>query len=110
MLAVKNAIKAKIEILIDPNTGEIKAMIVNGEKKTPPEPGNMEIIDTREDRITVPASTFDTIYIKVRNNDDNSEAEQWVNPQEIPVFGMAKSVSPSQMGQVTMELTAFERQ
>jgi len=101
--------KSKIEMLIDPDTGKIKAMIVDGQKKEPPKGGNLEIIETREDRITVPAGTFDTVYIKVRNTDDNSITEQWVNPVIIPVFGMAKMVQEGQFGEVVVELTGYNR-
>lgn len=99
--------KQKMEALIDQNTGEIKELIVNGEKQDVPEPGNMEIISAEESSVTVPAGTFEAIYVKIKNNDDGNISQIWINPELIPLNGSAKSISPSQFGDVTMELTAY---
>ncbi len=100
--------KQVIEVLIDLNTGAIKKMIVNGKEQEAPK-SDLEIIDQKEDSVKVPAGTFDAIYIKVKDR-ANSDAitEQWVNPRDIPLSGMAKSVADSQLGKVTIELTSFK--
>lgn len=100
--------KQTIETLIDPNTGEIKKMLVNGKEQEAPK-SNVEIIELKEDRITVPAGTFDCIHARIKDLDQNQEINQWVNPQQIPISGMLKSVAPSQFGQVTITLTSFKK-
>jgi hypothetical protein len=101
--------KQKIEVLIDPNTGAIKKMLVNGKEQEPPK-SDFQIIDQKEDHITVPAGEFDAIYIKVQDNANKGQiTEQWVNPRDIPLSGMLKSVADSQLGKVTIELTSFKK-
>lgn len=100
--------KQVIEVLIDLNTGAIKKMIVNGEEQATPKT-DLEIIDQKEDRITVPAGTYDAIYLKVKDRaNGDAISEQWVNPRDIPLSGMAKSIADGPIGKVTMELTSFK--
>jgi hypothetical protein len=104
--------KQDIQQLIDPNTGEIKKMIVNGKEQAPPQSeGAPELIDSKEDTVKVPAGTFTCLYIKakVKQNGQDTVVEQWVNPKQVPVFGMVKMIAPSQLGNVTVELTSFKR-
>jgi hypothetical protein len=101
--------KQKIEILMDPNTGEIKKILVNGKEEQIPARGDVEVVETREEQLTVPAGTFATVYFKVLDKTKNETVQQWVNLKDIPVFGMVKTVAPSQIGEVTMELTAFKK-
>lgn len=101
--------KQKIEVLIDPNTGAIKKMLVNGKDQEVPK-SDLEIIDQKEDKVTVPAGTYDAIYIKVKDKaQNNAISEQWVNPRDIPLSGMLKSLADSQLGKVTIELTSFKK-
>jgi hypothetical protein len=101
--------KQKVEVLIDPNNGQIKKMIVNGKEQQPPKT-DFELVEQKEDRVTVPAGTFDAIYLKIKDNANNGQiSEQWVNPRDIPLSGMAKSVANSQLGKVTVELTSFKK-
>ena len=100
--------KQKIEVLMDQNTGAIKKMIVNGKEQEPPK-ADFEIVEQKEDHITVPAGEFDAIYIKVKDNANNGAiTEQWVNPRDVPLSGMLKSVADSQLGKVTIQLTSFK--
>lgn len=101
--------KQKIEILIDPNTGEIKKVLVNGKEEQIPARGEMEVVETKEETVTVPAGTFPTVYIKVLDKSKNETIQQWVNLKDVAVFGMVKSISPSQIGEVKMELTSFRK-
>ena len=101
--------KQKVEVLIDPNNGQIKKMIVNGKEQQPPK-ADFELIDQKEDKITVPAGTFDVIYLKIKDNANNGQiSEQWVNPRDIPLSGMAQSKADSQLGKVTIQLTSFKK-
>jgi hypothetical protein len=103
--------KQDIRELIDPNTGEIKKYIVNGKEQAPPDNGDIEVIDSKEDTVRVPAGTFTCLYIKakVKQQGQESEVEQWVNPKAVPVMGMVKMAASSQLGPVTAELTSFKR-
>ncbi len=99
--------KNLVEMLFDKETGEVREIIVNGKKEDLPEEGaEPEIVDQREEAVTVPAGTFDSIYVKLLN--DGQESEMWVNPIDVPIFGLLKQLSPSQFGQVTLELTSFK--
>ncbi|MGZ3690239.1 MAG: hypothetical protein ACXVAX_01975 [Pseudobdellovibrio sp.] len=101
--------KQKVEILLDPSNGQIKKMLVNGQEQTPPKQ-DLEIIDQKEDHITVPAGAFDVIYLKVKDNASNGAiSEMWVNPRDIPLSGMVKTIQDSQMGKVTIELSSFKK-
>ncbi|PIS10164.1 MAG: hypothetical protein COT73_10880 [Bdellovibrio sp. CG10_big_fil_rev_8_21_14_0_10_47_8] len=59
--------------------------------------------------MTVPAGTFTCLYIRAKDSEKNQEIQQWINPKLIPVLGMAKSIVPSQMGEVVLELTSFKK-
>ena len=101
--------KSKVEILLNPNTGEVIKMIVDGKEQTPPK-NDTEVVDQKEATITVPAGTFKTIYLKMKDNANNGAlSEVWVNPRDIPLTGMTKTVSDSQIGKVTIELASFEK-
>lgn len=100
--------KSKIEILLDPNTGEIKKMIVDGKEQAPPK-SDIEVVDTKEETVTVPAGTYACVYIKAKDKAQNQEIQQWINMKEIPVMGMVKSVMQSQFGPVTIELQSFKK-
>ncbi len=101
--------KQLVEVLLDPNNGQIKKMLVNGKEQAPPKT-DFEIVDQKEDHITVPAGAFDVIYLKVKDNANNGQiTEQWVNPRDIPLSGMAQSKADSQLGKVTIQLTSFKK-
>lgn len=98
--------KQKAQMLLDPNTGEIKKMLVNGQEQQIPKQ-NIEVVEVKEDRITVPAGTFDCIHARINDKDTNQETNAWINPQLIPLSGMLKTIQPSQFGKVTVELKSF---
>ncbi len=100
--------KQVVQTLLDPNTGEIKKMIVNGKEEAPPK-NNTEIVEVKEDKITVPAGTFDCIHARLKDKTNNQESNAWINPQLIPISGMLKAVQPSQLGEVTILLTSFKK-
>lgn len=98
----------KVEILFDKNDGSIITLIVNGQKQEVPE-NNSEIEEMEESNITVPAGTFDCIYVKIRDLDKNQTSEAWINPSLIPIAGMLQNKAPSQFGTVTIKLTSFRK-
>lgn len=100
--------KQTVQVLLDQNTGEVKKMIVNGKEQAPPKQ-DVEIIEAKEDRITVPAGTYDAIHVRLKDKEQNQEINMWVNPQAIPLSGMLKTVQPSQLGQVTIVLKSFKK-
>lgn len=101
--------KQTMEVLIDPNTGEIKKMLVNGKEQSIPK-SDPQIIDQRQEKVTVPAGTYDSFWIKIQDKaNNNAESEQWINSQEIPLSGMLKAIQDSQLGKVTIELTSFTK-
>jgi len=101
--------KQKVEVLYDKTNAKVLELIVNGQKQTPPEAADTEIVETKHDRVTVPKGEFECMYVKMRDKKNNQESEAWINPALIPVSGMIKTISQSQMGPVTLELTGFEK-
>lgn len=100
--------KQKAEILIDQNTGETKKLIVNGQEQQIPK-NEMEVVEVKEDKITVPAGTFDCIHARLKDKSNNQESNAWINPQQIPLSGMLKMIQPGQFGNVTVLLTSFKK-
>lgn len=98
--------KQKIEILFDKATGQVKKMLADGKEQTLPDASKMEVVDQKEDSVTVAAGTFKAIYIKIKNKDDGKIQEAWINPQEVPINGVVKVMADSQFGTVTQELTS----
>ena len=96
-----------MEILINPNTGEVIEMIVNGEQQEPPKQGPQEVILQEEVQVTVPAGTFDAIHMKIKNKDDGKVTEAWINPYDLPITGMIKTIAPGQFGDVKIDMTSF---
>lgn len=101
--------KQNAEILFDKNTGQVLKMIVGGKEQALPDPNDLELIDMKEAKVTVPAGTFDCIHIRARNKKENNEINQWANPQLIPISGMLKSIAPSQLGEVNIALKSFRK-
>jgi len=92
---------------INPNTGALEKMVCNGQNQSTDQ-GSYSVEQEKADTITVAAGTFECLYIKAKNSKDNSEIEQWAAPKKVPVFGMVKALTPSQMGTVDLELTSFK--
>ncbi len=96
----------KIEILFEKATGQVKKILADGKDQAIPDASNLEVVDQKEDQVTVPAGTFKAIYVKIKNKSDGKTQEAWINPQDVPINGMVKALADSQFGQVTQELTA----
>lgn len=100
--------KQKVETLIDQNTGAIKKMLVNGKEEQVPEQ-DLEIISTNEEKVTVPAGTFDSMHVVARERGKTDDINVWMNPLVVPMSGMLKQVAPGPIGEVTVECTSFSR-
>lgn len=96
--------KQKIEVLMTKATGAIEKLIVNGKEEAIPDASDSEVVEMKEDKVTVPAGTFDCIYAKIKSKKDGSIQEAWINPQAVPMAGMLKALADSQLGKVTQEL------
>jgi hypothetical protein len=103
--------KQDVRQLLDPNTGEIKRYIVNGKEQTPPDRGNIEIIEQKQDTVQVPAGRFVCVYIKanIEVQGQKAVAEQWINPRDVAVMGLVKMVTQTQLGPMTAVLTSFKK-
>lgn len=98
----------KAEMLIDLHTGQILKLIVNGEEQEIPK-NDSEVVEVKEDKITVEAGTFDCLWVKLHDKTKDENSEAWINPAEVPVVGMIKQKSPSQFGETVVELTSFKK-
>lgn len=94
---------------LNPNNGETQSITCNGQNQNIPNKDDLEIIEMTNEKITVPAGTFDSIHVKIKQKSDNKIIEQWVNMQELPITGMLKAISPSQFGNVVVELESFKK-
>ena len=99
--------KQACEITMNPNTGETKSFICNGQAQDPNAGGAIELIEQKEDTVKVPAGTFVCVYIKAKQGENI--IQQWINPKEVPVMGLVKTLAPSQLGEVSVELVSFKR-
>lgn len=94
------------EMLYDKRTGKMLELIIDGERQEPPDPADIRVIASRPETITVPRGTFACAYLKTRNVRKNEDLETWTNPA-VPVGGLVKTNTPTPIGQMTIELTAF---
>jgi hypothetical protein len=97
----------KSEMLYDKNTGEVLEIVVDGEKQDLGNPADRTVISSRQEVISVPKGQFDCVYTKIRDNRKNEETELWMNPT-VPVGGMVKTIAPTPIGKMTIELTNFQ--
>jgi len=98
--------KQKVEQLIRRYDAAVLKMIVNGEEQDIPDPGEMDIVEQDYVKVTVPAGTFKSVWMKV-NTKEIEGVEVWINPKETAMDGMLKMITPSQFGNMTMKLKSF---
>lgn len=101
--------KQLMESLIDPATGQVKKLLVNGQEQEVPATPELELIEIIDDTITVPAGSFDCQHIRLLDKSNNSEIKIW-SSADVSLSGLVKQIAPSQLGQVTTELTGFYMQ
>ena len=99
--------KQKIEILFNKADGSILKIIANGQEQSIPDASSSEIVEMKESSVTVPAGTYDCIFARILDKKENKETQAWINPSIVPTSGMIKTIAPSQMGEVTVEMTGF---
>ena len=97
------------EALMRRSDGKVLKLIVNGEEKDPNQQGDIEIIEQSETSITVPAGTFDCLYIKAKTNAGGQQAEMeaWINPIDVNLDGTLKMVIKGGLLPITLELQSF---
>src|SRR5665213_1912670 len=94
--------------VINPSTGAIISITVNGQKQDPPAAGDDTITSETPTSINVPAGTFNCEDVKIHTASTNSDSEQWVDVGGIvPVGGMLKMTATEQGMPVEADLTSF---
>lgn len=101
--------KQNCDQTVDTTNGKTTKIVCNGKDQDLPEDGDIEVIDITAETIKVPAGTFECAHIKAKKTSSNEEINQWAAPKQVPVTGMVKSIAPSQLGKVTIELTSFKK-
>ena len=95
--------------VIDPTTGQVTSITVNGQPQTPPDPNDQQITSQQLATITVPAGTFKCQDIKVHMKSENTDAEMWADMDDVPVGGMLKMTTTEQGMPVEADLTSFTK-
>jgi hypothetical protein len=106
-LALGSAGDHLIETLINPETGEMLKLIVDGEDKEIPEAAETEIVSTENEEVTVPAGTFPSIHVVSKDVKTGKLSDSWLNETAIPVYGLLKAVEPGDFGKTKIDLTDF---
>jgi len=96
------------EALISRADGKVLKLIVNGQEQQLGDE-QIEIIDQKETNITVPAGTFDCMYVKAKitARGQTQEIQMWANPIDVNIDGQLKATIASSFGDITMELKQF---
>jgi len=100
----------KTEALMDRADGSTLRLIVNGKEESTNDGSTVEIIEQAETTITVPAGTFDCIYVKAKvtpAQGQPQEVELWVNPIDVNLDGALKIAFQTQFGPLAMVLEEF---
>lgn len=85
--------------------GKILKLIVNGREQEIKSP-KYTIISQEAETVTVPAGTFQTIHLLLRD-EENRDTNVWINPRDVVLEGMVKTLTEQQFGTVSLELTRF---
>lgn len=104
---VTGQMQQKIEAKLDRATGQMLEYIENGVRKTPPTQ-NLEIVSQDEQRVTVPAGTFDTIHVVAKT--DNAQVRQievWMNPRDTVMEGMVQTKLTTSFMPVMIQMVRF---
>jgi hypothetical protein len=80
---------------------------VNGKDESLP--SDPEIVDQANKTVTVPAGTFDCLWVKakVMQNGQENVSELWVSPGKVSMEGTVKMKTEAMGMEVVMELTKF---
>lgn len=99
----------KVQLLISKEDGTIVEMIVNGQKQTPPETPEVEILEQKSASISVPAGTFDCVFAKIKDVSTENVTDIWLNQKLIPINGMLKMITTQQGMEIVAELVSFKK-
>ena len=99
----------EVKTLHRKSDGKVLKMLVDGKEQAYDEP-KIKILDQRPEEVTVPKGTFKSIYLKVRDETQEADIEVWINPIDIPVGGIVKTVIQKDFITATMEMTDFVKQ
>jgi len=100
--------KQKIQQLIRRHDATILKLIVNGKEEEVPDPADIEVVDQDYRKVTVPAGTFDSVWMKI-NIKETKNIQTWINPKDTVMDGLLKMVTPTQFGSANLELTSFKK-
>ncbi len=99
------------EQLIARGDGSVLKTLIDGVEQAPStEEPQVEVIEQAEDVVTVPAGTFDCMYVKAvvtQVGQAPQTIEMWANPIDINMDGSLKVIAQSPMGPMTMLLKEF---
>jgi hypothetical protein len=95
----------EVKMKISRSTAEILEFYVNGEKQDPPAPPKVDIVEQVEDTITVPAGTFETIKVTLKDLESDELTYLWINPRDVAMEGLVQMESNSQFGPMVLKLT-----
>lgn len=96
-----------VEVWINRYTGAVEKIIRNGKEEEIGDDG-LEIIEQKDTTVTVPAGTFDALYIHAKTK-QVSKIEIWMNPNETCMDGALKQVMKTSLAPVEMLLTSFHK-
>jgi hypothetical protein len=94
--------------VIDPATGQIKSITVNGQPQTPPNPDDIQIISDTKTTITEMGKDFKVDDLKIHDKANNSDSEMWVDPKDVPVAGMVKMTQTADGLPLQADLTSYQ--
>ena len=97
----------EVKMKISRSTAEILEFYVNGEKQDPPAPPKFEVVDQVEETITVPAGTFKTIKVTLKDLESGEMTYIWINPKDVSMEGTVQMTANSEFGEMTIKLSSF---
>lgn len=89
----------------DRTSGKILSMTCNGQNQAVPDPMT-QVNSQVNEQVTVPAGTFTALHTSGTDS-KGDDLQNWVNETAVPITGLIKAETPSQVGPVTMELSSF---
>jgi len=98
--------KEVIDMQMSRVDGHIVKMIRNGQEMQVPN-DKLEVISQDYGDVTVPAGKFAAVHV-VAKTQQISKIELWANPAETVMDGGLKQIMSTQLGDITLELTAFK--
>lgn len=96
------------EVLYDRDSGRVLKLVHNGREESIPQ-DEIEIIETTQETVEVPAGKFETLHVKARSK-KIKQLDVWMNPRQIALDGAAKTAVDQGMMKVAMELVRFRKQ